>query len=140
MNLHALGVAGCVAGLVGCTASAQIVPPPPAVPGCAQDLSVVGCQQPATGYSCGNGESPEQSDPSLVCSVGNPSSDGFVLYCCIQFASSTCAEDPNVQGCRGASFGFSCTGADTPDQADSTLVCSSATAGGDGALLYCCTD
>jgi len=140
MNGHAFGVAGCVAGLLGCTASAQIAPPPPVAAGCAQDSSVAGCQVPATGYSCGNGDNPEQSDSSLVCSDGTLASDGFVLYCCIQFTSSTCAPDPSVQGCAGSSFGFSCTGTDTPDQADATLVCSSATAGGNGALLYCCTD
>jgi hypothetical protein len=43
-----------------------------------------------------------------------------------------------VQGCAGDSFGFSCTGSDTPDEADSSLTCSTATPAS-GALLYCCT-
>jgi hypothetical protein len=130
-------VAGCLVGLLGCTATAEVAPPPP---GCAQDSSVGGCRGPSTGFLCGNGESPDQSDSSLVCSDGTPSSDGFVLYCCIQFTSSTCAADPSVQGCRGVSFGFSCTGSDTPDESDSSLNCSPATQGDNGALLYCCTD
>jgi hypothetical protein len=137
MNRYVVVVAGCVLGLLGCTANAEVAPP---AAGCAQDSSVVGCGSPSTGYSCGNGESPDQSDPSLVCSVGTVSGDGLTLYCCIQFTSSSCSADPSVQGCVGDSFGFSCTGTDTPDEADSSLTCSSSTPGANGALLYCCTD
>jgi len=138
MNRYSVVVAGCVLGLLGCTANAEVAPPPPVV-GCAQDSSVGGCRSPANGFSCGNGESPAQSDSSLDCSVGTESGDGLTLYCCIQFTSSTCAPDPSVQGCLGDSFGFSCTGTDTPDEADPSLNCSSPT-GASGALLYCCTD
>lgn len=137
MNRYTVVVAGCVLGLLGCTANAEVAPP---VAGCAQDSSVAGCASPSTGYSCGNSESPDQSDSSLVCSVGTASGDGLTLYCCIQFTSSTCSADPSVQGCVGDSFGFSCTGTDTPDEADSSLTCSSSTPGDNGALLYCCTD
>src|SRR6185437_13252567 len=92
----------------------------------------------ATGYSCAPGDNPENSDSSLVCSDGTDVS-GATLYCCVQFVSSTCEPDDTVVGCAGDSFGFSCTGTDTPDEADPTLVCSQPTDGGD-ALLYCCTD
>ncbi len=98
----------------------------------------MGCESPSSGFSCGSGDSPDQTDSSLVCSDGTPSSDGLILYCCIQFTSSSCAADPSVQGCAGDSFGFSCTGSDTPEDADSSLNCSSPTPAG-GALLYCCT-
>src|SRR5450432_2497431 len=111
------GVTGCGLGIMGCTAGAEVAPPP----GCAQDSSVGGCEGPSFGFSCGDGRSPDQTDSSLVCSDGTPASDGFVLYCCIQFTSSSCAPDPSVEGCSRNSFGFSCTGGDTPDEADSSL-------------------
>ncbi|HEY5146901.1 MAG TPA: hypothetical protein VII82_09040 [Polyangiaceae bacterium] len=131
----------CLSGLAfaGCTATTEVAPTGAApAPGCSPDSSVSGCSGNASGYSCGNGDSPEQTDSSLVCSDGTPASDGFVLYCCIQFTSSTCAPDSTVSGCDGDSIGFSCTGTDTPDQADSSLNCSDSTPGNAGALLYCC--
>jgi hypothetical protein len=137
MSRYFLVGAACVLGLLGCTASAQVAPPPPSS-GCAQDDAVVGCGSPSNGFSCGNGDSPDQTDSSLVCSDGTPSNGGLILYCCIQFTSSSCVADPSVQGCAGDSFGFSCTGSDTPDDADSSLNCSSPTPAS-GALLYCCT-
>jgi hypothetical protein len=135
------GLAGgaCVLGLLGCTASAQVSPPPPSS-GCAPDDAVVGCDSPSSGFSCGSAESPDQTDSSLVCSDATPSSDGLLLYCCIQFTSSSCAPDSSIQGCAGDSFGFSCTGPDTPMDADTSLNCSTPTPGGGGELLYCCTD
>jgi hypothetical protein len=133
---YSLVFVGCLAGLVGCTSNADVAPPS----GCAQDPNVVGCEDPSTGFSCGNGERPDQSDSSLVCSDGVTSGDGLILYCCVQFTSSTCEADPSVQGCTGSSFGFSCTGTDSPSDADSSLNCSQPTDGGNGELLYCCTD
>ncbi len=112
-------------------------PPAPVVAGgCAQDPSVSGCAGNSTGFSCTGGQPP--SDPSLACSVGTPAA-GATLYCCVDFSSTTCAPDQSVQGCTGFSFGFSCTGSDRPDEADSSLVCSRPSPG-NGALLYCCTD
>ena len=141
MNRHFLVVPGCIAALLcclgGCSTTVEGSPAPPAA-GCQQDSSVAGCDSPSTGYSCDTGDSPDQSDSSLVCSVGTPSG-GLLLYCCIQFTSSSCQADPSVQGCAGDSFGFSCTGTDTPEDADSSLNCSSATPSGNE-LLYCCTD
>ncbi len=104
--------------------------------GCARDSSV-GCDPDSTGYSCDSGESPDQTDSSLVCSDGTPGGGGLTLYCCLQFTSSSCAPDSSVGGCTGDSFGFSCTGTDTPDEADPSLQCSDATPV-NGALLYCC--
>jgi hypothetical protein len=131
---YSLVIAGCLAGALGCTSSSDNGAP------CAQDPSVAGCQDPSIGYSCGNGESPDQSDSSLVCSDGTPSDDGLVLFCCVQFSSSTCQADSSVQGCTGDSIGFSCTGSDSPSDADSSLNCSQPTDGGNGEQLYCCTD
>src|SRR5579863_8991750 len=115
LQRHYLAVVGCLVGLLGCTSNADVAPP---AAGCAQDSSVAGCEAPSTGFSCGNGERPDQSDSSLVCSDGITSGDGLALYCCVQFTSSTCDADPSVQGCAGTSFGFSCTGTDSPSDAD----------------------
>jgi hypothetical protein len=49
-------------------------------------------------------------------------------------------QDSTVQGCQAGSFGFSCHGLTTPQQADSSLNCSSGTADSNGETLYCCTD
>jgi hypothetical protein len=134
MNRYALAALPSLIALAACTTTVT----PPAAPGCAPDSSVAGCSGNSFGYSCGNGDSPERTNSSLVCSDGVVASDGFTLFCCIQFTSTSCAPDSSVSGCQGSSFGFSCTGSDTPDDADSSLTCSSPTQGGDGSLLYCC--
>ena len=133
----ALAIALLPFGAVACSVNASPgAPAGQAEPGCGQD-STVACDRGA-GYSCiGNG-TPEDTDSSLACSDG-VEADGATLYCCVTFASSTCMPDDTVVGCTGYSYGFSCTGSDTPDQADSTLDCSQPTQG-DSALLYCCTD
>ncbi|HLK40107.1 MAG TPA: hypothetical protein VKU41_25300 [Polyangiaceae bacterium] len=120
----------------GCTATAA-ASPAPEPPGCAPDSTVQGCAGNA-GYSCGNSETPEQADSSLVCSDGITGSNGLELFCCVTFRSSSCAPDSTVQGCPGSSIGFSCTGSDSPDQADSSLSCGPGTPGNAGSLLYCC--
>jgi hypothetical protein len=124
--------------LAGCTATTETTPAPPAAAGCAPDSTVDSCSGGASGFSCGNGDTPEQTDSSLVCSDGTQASDGFVLYCCVQFTSTTCSPDSNVTSCEGSSIGFSCTGSDTPDEADSSLNCSQPTPGTSGELTYCC--
>jgi hypothetical protein len=116
-----------------------------------QNDSSVSCAGGAFGYSCGAGDNPPDStNPLLVCSV--PTTVGNEdTYCCytntvVVTSSATCVQDPSVtQNCSGDSFGFSCTGSDTPDQDfGSNLNCSSPTSGMDAsgtpASLYCCTD
>ncbi len=133
----AAGVVGFALVAAGCTATAEAGPAPPASSGCGQDSSVA-CTGGGTGYSCAPGDLPSDDDSSLACSIGVASA-GETLYCCVSFTSSTCAPDETVQGCTGNSFGFSCTGNDSPDETDSSLVCS-APVSGNSALLYCCTD
>jgi hypothetical protein len=129
-----------LAGLGGCTSTTTVTPPAGSDTSCQPDTSVDGCSGGASGFSCGNGLSPDQTDSSLICSDGVAGSDGFTLYCCVQFTSQTsCAPDSSVAGCDPSSIGFSCTGSDTPDEADSSLNCSDATQGNGGELLYCCT-
>jgi hypothetical protein len=106
----------------------------------------------ATGYSCAAGDDPpDQTDFSLVCSV--PTASGSEdLYCCYENTDTntgTCSSDSSVQGCQPdssgvPSYGFSCTGPDTPTSDYSSLdQCSDPTEGVDGAgnaaLLFCCT-
>jgi hypothetical protein len=53
-------------------------------------------------------------------------------------SGSTCAMDDTVTGCSSPSTGYSCTGSDTPDQSDSSLVCSYGVQGNAGSTLFCC--
>jgi hypothetical protein len=102
---------------------------------------VQGCPANADGFSCTGGDTPEQSNSSLYCSDGVQGNAGSLLYCCVTFSVQqiTCAPDPTVQGCISSSIGFSCTGGDTPEQGDPSLVCSQGVPGNAGSLLYCCT-
>jgi hypothetical protein len=100
---------------------------------CSTDTTVT-CTQ-GTGWSCTGSDSPEESNP-LVCSVGTAAT-GKTEYCCVTWTTvSTCMEDAMVTGCQEGT-GFSCTGSDTPDQSDTSLVCSSGTAD-TGKTDYCC--
>jgi hypothetical protein len=107
---------------------------------CTQDSSVSCTDSNATGYQCTSTVSPDQENTGIACSNGT--ADGSNTdYCCIPSSSSvTCTQDSTVSGCQAGSFGFSCTGSDTPSQEDSNLTCSTGTAGSNGATLYCCTD
>jgi len=96
------------------------------------------CSDGSTGYSCAPGVQPNATDARLGCSAGVAGPNADELYCCIGIGSS-CAADPNIAGCEGGSKGFACTGADTPDQTQTLLVCSDATPGLDSELLYCCS-
>jgi hypothetical protein len=107
--------------------------------GCTPDPTVEGCSGSA-GFSCSTNIAPDQADPTLVCSNGVPGGRGLILYCCVPFQSTSCAPDPTVRDCPGSSIGFSCTGSQTPEDADPNLVCGPGTVGNAGALLYCCSD
>jgi hypothetical protein len=115
---------------------------------CSYDPNVSTCVTGAIGYSCTVGaQPPDQADPSLVCSV--PATQNNIdLYCCYTNtitppATATCQQDPSIPGCQpdaagNPSYGFSCTGTDTPDMDFSGITCSTPTTG-NGANLYCCT-
>jgi len=105
---------------------------------CMQDATVAGCSGTSKGYSCTGALSPSATDATLVCSVGTAGANGSTSYCCLTNASTTCKQDSSVQGCAGNSYGFSCSGADTPAQANMSLTCSAGTAGNGGLTLYCC--
>ena len=105
---------------------------------CMQD-STVTCTGSAQGWSCTGSDTPDQDQTGLVCSTGTAGS-GNTQYCCITFSSTSCMQDSTVQGCAAGSYGFSCTSTDSPSQGDSSLNCSTGTAGNNGQTLYCCTD
>lgn len=109
---------------------------------CHYDNSVTARCGSATGYSCTGGQTPYSADPNLVCSEGATGRGGETEYCCYTQtsaapATSTCTQDATVTGCQLPSYGFSCTGSDTPDEDYSNLTCSTPTSGS-GATLYCC--
>ena len=112
-----------------CTASSSDV--------CTID-NAAGCTDGSTGYSCAGSVAPNSSDPSLSCGSGVTQPDGEVLYCCIGLTSTSCVADASVAGCTGGSYGYSCTGSDTPAQGNPSLSCSDPAEAKDGSLLYCC--
>ncbi|MEI9954334.1 MAG: hypothetical protein WDO74_36530 [Pseudomonadota bacterium] len=107
---------------------------------CEVDASA-GCTDGSTGYSCSAGVQPHATEPSLACSAGVAGPNADERYCCIRFNGSagSCTANAIVAGCTVNSYGFSCTETDTPDQTQTSLLCSSATTGPNDELLYCCS-
>jgi len=104
--------------------------------GCSAD-STLTCDVDALGISCPSGTSPD--DPTLICSDPSPSADGTTDgFCCLTWVTSgtTCSPDATVTGCDYPSYGFSCTGSDTPDTEDASLTCSA----DQGTGTFCCVD
>jgi hypothetical protein len=107
-------------------------------PSCDADSSL-SCEMGSTGYTCTDGATIASDDPTFICSDPTMMSDGSNGYCCIMAlpSSSTCSQDDSVTGCQDPSIGFSCTGSDTPSDADSSLNCSTGTPDGSN-TDYCC--
>jgi hypothetical protein len=113
--------------------------PPPGPPAaCTPDPAVADCNGGSLGYTCA-GDRPDRGDTNLVCSDGEPAANGMTSYCCAPYGQywSDCTVDTGIAGCEGSSFGFKCTGPETPSQADASLACSAGVPSG-GDLLYCC--
>jgi hypothetical protein len=111
---------------------------------CAQDLSVASCVGGSYGFSCAGTDTPDQTDPSLTCSIGVVSGSD-TLFCCLSsqysWTAGTCGPDDTIGTCQPGSFGFKCAASDTPDQTDPTLVCSTGVPDADGISTdFCCTD
>jgi hypothetical protein len=123
----------------GCTATASAGPPQQSGPTCDVDGTVT-CLD-GVGYSCTGGDTPEESNSSLLCSEGTAGNAGSTLYCCLTSSSdTTCGDDPTVS-CPGGGFGFSCANAsEAPNVAYPSLTCSSPVPGNAGSATYCCTD
>jgi len=106
---------------------------------CGVDPTLTSCGTESTGYRCSAGVIPTDTDPTLVCGDGVDAGGGNEAFCCIQFTSTTCSPDPDVEGCTDNSYGFSCTSSATPDQENQSLVCSDPIPGQNGKTLYCCS-
>jgi len=131
---------------VECTTETQdnFTNPPPGPPAtCAQVSALDGCTAGSVSYAC-TSDRPDDGDTNLLCDDGTPGvgadAGGATLYCCAPYGqwASECTPSAHVAGCGAESFGFSCAGATSPDQADTSLVCSQAIAGSGGATDYCC--
>jgi hypothetical protein len=105
-------------------------------PTCSADSSLQ-CDAGSDGYSCDSGAAIATDDPNYICSDPTQMSDGSSGYCCItNFSGGTCTQDDSVTGgCAYPSIGFTCTGSDSPSDADSSLTCS--VPGGNG-MQFCC--
>jgi hypothetical protein len=130
-----------VVTVVGCTASTQdnFTNPPPGPPAsCSSIPALEGCTGGSLSYSCTSSR-PDDGDDGIVCDDGSPGVAGATLYCCAPYGqwATECAP-ATVPGCGTESIGFSCSGETSPDQADTSLVCSAALAGDGGTRDYCC--
>ena len=136
VGVVALGAGGCTATATGSVGVGPTPEPSISVfPGCSADTSL-GCEGTSLGITCPTGTQPDSSQ--YYCS--EPASDGAGNdnYCCITWSGgSDCAIDDSVDCSASDSWGFTCTGTDSPDVGDPTLVCS--VPGGTG-TQFCCTD
>jgi hypothetical protein len=133
-----LGVAVLGFGAAACSVSAQGTITGTGN-GCVSDTTLA-CDVGSTGVDCPPGDNPEAAFPGYVCSDPSTQYDNSLGYCCATgFTSSSCAQDNAVAGCAYPSVGFSCSGPDSPDQADGSLVCSVGVFDPpSGFTLYCC--
>jgi len=132
--------------LEGCTVATAdnfTNPPPGPPPTCTQVPALPGCTDGSLSYSCTR-DRPDDGDTNLVCDDGTPGV-GFeggvpTLFCCAPYGqwASECVPATAVPGCGAESLGFSCSGEVSPDQVDTSLVCSQAIPGSGNRNDYCC--
>ena len=123
---------------------------------CTKDTNV-SCASGTTGFECTGPGLPNEgelgidesrSDAPLLCTVPTSMNNGVIAYCCFtptdEPVDSTCLQDQGVAGCASGSYGFACTGTDTPDEDYPRMTCPQG--GGRGvdengvsATLFCCT-
>jgi hypothetical protein len=131
----------------------------PPAQGCAQ-VAGHACPTTLVGWTCHDQSLPSEAELGdnqsradfnlLVCSVPTVVTTGTGTdrqYCCFTPTlvpiGGSCLEDTSVPGCAADSFGFACTGPDTPDQDYASVACSGSgmagrNAQGYAATLYCC--
>jgi hypothetical protein len=137
-----------LSALGACTTETQdnFTNPPPGPPAtCTPVPALEGCTAGSVSYSCSS-DRPDHGDTNLVCDDGTPGigggdsgTSGTTLYCCAPYGQwATECTPASVAGCGAQSIGFSCAGETSPDQADTSLVCSLALKGDGGASEYCC--
>ena len=128
-------------------------------PSCSQ-VSGHACPTTLTGWTCHDTSLPSEAELGdnqsradfnlLVCSIPTivTGSGGTTWgYCCFTPTSlpagGSCLEDTTVAGCPPDSFGFACTGVDTPAEDFAGLTCAGTGTSGTSpqgypATLYCC--
>jgi hypothetical protein len=115
---------------------------------CVPVPKVPGCGAQSFGFACTGASSPDQVDPSLVCSQAIAGAAGAKDYCCVSADQTSpvcrCAsfdDDAGACGgasstCVGASIGFLCVGAHTPAELNALLSCDVPAGGAGGS--FCC--
>jgi hypothetical protein len=128
-SLVILGAAGL--GASGCTVTATV-----SSDSCGTDSSVA-CGSGLTGYTCPADQAPEDTDSTIICSIGTDNGDGTASYCCGAAVAGTfgCASDTTLS-CVSGTNGQSCYGGALPDS--SSQICSDGTSMSDGSVGYCC--
>lgn len=127
-----IGAISLVAAFVACTSGGETYT---LVTDCTpqEDPSDGGCES-GTPYACNNAALPSDEDPTLICENGSPGPSGSTIFCCTsQGSSSGCSANGT---CAGGEISYECSGAGSPSQQDSTLVCNPDPA--TGANAYCC--
>jgi hypothetical protein len=122
---------------------------------CSRNSSVQ-CPPGNVGFECSGTDIPNQgeqgvdqsrSDATLICDIPAMMISGLLGYCCYTPSptpiGSTCLQDQAVPACPSGSFGFACTGPDTPQEDYPRMACNQATVRranqqGVPATLYCC--
>jgi hypothetical protein len=124
-------------------------------PSCSPDTAVV-CDADLKALECSTAGVPNEgelgtdqsrSDATLLCDVPAMMGDSYG-YCCFTPTEppvgATCLQDQAVPDCPSGSFGFACTGPDTPEQDYGRISCPKGSVRGTSAEgypadLYCCT-
>jgi hypothetical protein len=126
-------LAACALVSAACSSSSSA----PSTTACS-GATVSGCS--GQGFSCTNGAEPTDTNSSLVCGAGASAATGTANFCCITFtksAGTSCNFDPSTI-CTTGTYGITCGGNDTPQQADTSLSCK-AGATNDDNTAFCCT-
>jgi hypothetical protein len=114
---------------------------------CSADQAVTGCTYPSYGISCTAGNTPDESDPALVCSTPVPDpTTGLDIFCCEDLgpgtgsssgATGSCAADSSL-ACATGTDGVDCSGGANPEVEYPGYVCSTPSPQADGTDGYCC--
>jgi hypothetical protein len=115
---------------------------------CVPAPDVAGCGAQSFGFACSGESSPDQVDPSLVCSQAIDGDAGVRDFCCVSADQSSvvcrcssfdedagaCGSAPS--GCAGAAIGFACAAGHDPTELNAVLACAAPDGGSAGA--FCC--
>jgi hypothetical protein len=115
---------------------------------CVPATRVPGCGAQSLGFACAGESSPDQVDPSLVCSRAIAGDAGARDFCCVSVDQSSaicrCSSfDPDagtcgsaLSSCAGAAIGFDCAAGHDPTDLNAVLACAAPDGGSAGA--FCC--